>query len=216
MKRYYDLTGSKIPLENWVLTYEDIEPTYPMIDKVRDMVSATPWPILWSHQIPPRLLQTDPGFPILLRDDAREDLPNWCHRPLLPNAKASAGKYLIHTPAKDHHQKVLFVFPERMEQRWEHLCTQFPASEHRWIFLGDDSSRKPSSENELSLSEIIHHGSYIPDLVVDLSFGIMDTYTILHLFCLQRGAQLWPEFELDNLKIKKRMLMNQAEFLILE
>lgn len=216
MKRYYDLIGCDLPLEKWVITYEDLVPTYPMIDKISDMVSATPWPILWDYQIPERLLAEDPGFPILLRNEPEKKLPPWCYRPLLPWSSSASGRYLIRTPAIEHPQRVLFVLSAKVDQNWESLCLNYPGLEHRWIYLGDCQESVPDLAHQISLSEIIYFNDYRPDLLVDLSFGILDTYTLLHLYCLQQGAALWHAISPKDYEIRKRMTMNQAEFLIFD
>jgi hypothetical protein len=217
MKKYYTLIGTDRPLESWVITYEDVNPHFPLIDNISDMISATPWPIIKFSQIPQRLLNEDPGFPILLRDDPEIPLPPWCHRPVLPSTTNYSNKYLIATETAVMPQKVLFIISGVLTQSWETLCSLYPATEHKWIYLGASSQdNKPNFSNEISLTEIIHFNLYLPDLLVDLNFGILDTYTLLHIFCFQHGVLFWPVSSLKDYSVRQESRMSRAKIMIME
>lgn len=218
MKRYYNLIGNETQLEEWFLTYKDYLPTYPQVIDFHKMLTASSWPVLFYEQIPERLLTNNPGFPILLRQEVSIPLPNWVHQPLLPGTKDFSNRYFIKTPNDRKPERILFSVAHTVETTWQKLCLQYPAKEHRWIWNAgkiDDESMPPfPDEFKLGMGDLVYLRKYIPDLMLDLSFGLSDTYTPLHMFSLHYGCDLELVFEpLEHSSAKSKDL-NRSKWLI--
>lgn len=220
MKKYYSLIGAEIPIEPWVITYADHPPELPAVTHSSRIISAFRWPLLYHHQIPSRLLNTDPGFPILLRSEEKQTpLPHWIFNPVLPGTTDFSGRYLINTLPREKYETVLFVCTRSQTANWEELISLCPGTKHCWIWLGDNDEVKPAfpSEHEVALLDIIYFKNVVPDQVVDLHFGHLDTYGPIHVYCLRNGAYLHNACAVPgpNIMIKNRLsLLGNANVII--
>lgn len=191
MNKYYTLIGRENTPEPWLITYQDIPPQLPVTTDLRKVISSSRWPILFAEQIPKRLLEKNPGFPILLRQSSSAALPNWVYHPLKIDTHNSSGHYGIFTKKKQNPKHVLFVTSIHQRKSWSDLTKTEPDAGHFWIHLGSPES-KPlyPPEQELDLLQVIYFAKQTFDKLVDLDFGKVDTYTPIHLHCLKLGAEL--------------------------
>lgn len=217
MKKYCSLIGNESQIEPWVLTYEDYPPTFPQINSFNKMLTASSWPVLFYDQIPKRMLKQNPGFPILLRKEIDIHLPDWIHLPLLPGSKNPSNRYFIQTPNDRKPEKILFSLSHHCELSWKDLCLLYPANEHRWVWNAEiDLLESPDYPQELKLGmgDIIYLKNFRPDLMVDLSFGLKDTYTPVHLFSLHNDCDLELLNPLPCYSIASSKKLNRSKWFI--
>lgn len=191
MSKFYNLIGAEVPLDPWVITYQDLPPELPTISHHTKVIPAMRWPLLFFHQIPERFLKSDPGFPILLRQEIQSNnLPCWIKNPIIPDTKDHKDKYCISTIKNDSPQTILFVVSQAISVDWPTLKELHPAKRHFWIWLGVDARPALPIEYEMTFIDITYFKKITPDHLVDLNFGQLDTYGAIHLYCLRYGATL--------------------------
>lgn len=197
MKKYYGLIGKEVEAEKWAITYEDVSPALPEFSHISQLISASSWPVLFYHQIPQRLLSVDPGFPVLMRERAEGiHLPEWVHRPLLPDEADFSSRYYISSADEDLScgRRLLFLCSSSEVPDWDELLEKYPADQHGWLWLGKEEEKRPDYPilDHFSFSALVHFALFRPTRLIDLTFGQRDTYTPFHLYCLLRGVAFEP------------------------
>jgi hypothetical protein len=208
MKDFYTLIGPDRMVEDWILTLKDF-PINKEGQFAYESIPAFKWPLLFLHQVPERYLNQDPGFPILLRKAPERNLPEWFYYPLSEYDPIQRERYyrLNCTRELKPSPKVLFLCHDKKSavQSWEELISLYSGQQYRWVWYGNENE-KPDWPLELRMTpqEYLYFNIYFPDWVIDLSFGIDDSYSGLHLFALSQEAKLdFKQRKCDNYRIKQ-------------
>lgn len=194
LKTFYPLCGSSIPVEPWVqiLREGELKTGTTPFDR---MISATPWPLRYHHQIPRRWLDSDPGFYILLRGPSTSGTKSWIIGPdnyefnsLIPFPQDASSVLII-----THHSE---VFPA-----WEELQKKFEGKELRWCAYSVKDVPPWPLESYLSPEFLLFYDDWRPDIFFDVNEWQGDTISPLSLHLLQKNI-FWQREKSQNLSKK--------------
>lgn len=195
LKNMYILTGNIKKNPDWCLTAAELT-THPQ-GRLSDILFQSPWPVLPTWAVPPRWIENDPGFPILLRDGFQNrSWPSWFYPPAtkLNCEKYSRGfRFEPLLVGKSSSTFDLILVGHNEACSWQQILKKYGlGNEVYWIWNGPGQPLVSWPLKYLVNYHEVLHGrlSKGPKRLIDCSFRISDTYTVLHLVCLQNGSQL--------------------------
>lgn len=171
-----------------------------------DLVSATPRPLLYYHQLPLRWLNADPGFFILLRAPTQNVLPEWIIPPKDLTNQSPPFYTFSSTKNPNKVKRVLIVTHHQTSQlTWKNFETKFPDADIRWVSYSNTNPLPPwPNEMRLDYRLFCYHPDWVPDVVYDINYWQGDTLSPLHIHALALGAKLEPTNQYDeDLKPRK-------------
>ena len=191
-KDTYFLIGNKNPIPDWVVTVKqrpDLTFSFNGIDD--PLISASPWPLLHSNQLPLSWAENNPGFPILLRDYSLQTGENkpWIYLPSLPH-HPTPKTYRLRTPMKASVKRTLIILKLDQMKEAEATEAQFPEREFKYLFLDRPARFLTTDPKEFKKEHYCFQTTWLPDSVISLAFGEKETYTPYHLHSLHLGACL--------------------------
>ena len=188
----FPLIGNKIELPQWVVQVKQRPDLFFSVSPEEDLLlSACPWPVLKSGHLPKSWLDSDPGFPVLLRDFAPEVAANrsWIFLPNLPEHHFERIFHLRTQPKKPVVRTLVFLKVEQHYLRHE-VETLYPNRDLRFIYTDRESSYVPKNEKEFKKELFCYQVHWLPDSIISLNFDATDTLTPSHLHALHLGAYL--------------------------
>jgi hypothetical protein len=189
-KNFYPLIGTEQGLEKWVVTLKD-RPDLLFGTDDTDLISASPRPLLYFHQLPLRWLREDPGFLIFLRAPVDSPLPRWIISPKV--SKDQRRPYYIFEsltkPQKEIHRVLIMNHHHTSLKTWEEIQSPYVGLDIRWLSYACTAPVWPL-EQKIDYRQFCYHPSWVPDVVFDVNYWQGDTLSPLHLHALHSGAKL--------------------------
>lgn len=195
MKKSFHLIGNS-EVEDWVVLRKERPDLLFAMNEI-DLISATPFPLIYFNQLPLRWIQQDPGFPILLRDYVQEKLAPWIYNPHTQENQTGSFYDFVSKHDNRHHRVQVICHHQSPSESWEDITKLFPHAEIKWTSYAGAKVSWPE-ENRLDFRAGIYL-NWMPDLIYDLSFGEGDTLSPLHIYQLQGGATLQIKKVLTNI-----------------
>lgn len=188
----FHLIGNESTLPDWVVKLKQRPDLNYIFNQNEDLViTASPWPLLKSDQLPQDWLLKDPGFPILLRNFsvATADNRPWIFLPFIAGVTFQR-LYLLRTAPKKSIKKTLVILRSSQAHLVELFLKRYPQREVRFIFLDRPYNYVPESALEFKKELYFYQSHWRPDSVLSPAFDEVDTYTPYHLHSLHLGAFL--------------------------
>ena len=189
-KNFYPLIGTEQAIEKWVVTLKD-RPDLLFGTEDTDLISASPRPLLYFHQLPLRWLKEDPGFLIFLRAPVDSPLPRWIIPPKVSKDQ-KRPYYLFESltkPQKEIHRVLIMNHHETSLKTWQEIESIYSHLDIRWLSYACTAPAWPL-EQRIDYRQFCYHPNWMPDVVLDVNYWQGDTLSPLHLHALHSGAKL--------------------------